>query len=406
MSRGDDHPAPGRDGDGRPDRGRDDDHPAPGRDTDAPPLLSVRDLRTQFPTAEGTVRAVDGASFDVYPGETVCLVGESGSGKTVACESITRLVDSPGEVVDGEVRFDDRDLLDRSERELRAVRGDRIAYVFQDPHGSLDPVYTVGEQVAEAVRDRNDVGKRAARERAVELLDRVGLPNPASRADDYPHQLSGGMKQRVAIAAALAGDPDLLIADEPTTALDVTIQAEILDLFAELGAEEGLATLFVTHDLGVVAGIADRVVVMYAGRVMERGPVTRVFERPAHPYTRGLLDSLPGRGGERIGGEPPEPLNQPAGCPFHPRCPHAVGECRSGDGPPLYGVDGGGDAACVFHDGVRDPTVLDSDPESNTEESDPDPEPNSEAEATTDGAPRGATREPDASASDADGGNR
>ncbi|WP_159669181.1 ABC transporter ATP-binding protein [Halobaculum saliterrae] len=349
-------------------------------------MLSVRDLRTQFPTVEGTVRAVDGVSFDVYPGETVCLVGESGSGKTVACESIARLVDPPGEVVDGEVRFDDRDLLACAERDLRAVRGDRIAYVFQDPQRSLDPVYTVGEQVTEAVGYHRDVDGAAARERAVDLLDRVGLPNPAARADEYPHQLSGGMKQRVAIATALAGDPDLLIADEPTTALDVTIQAQILDLFADLGDEEGLATLFVTHDLGVVAGIADRVVVMYAGRVMERGSVTRVFERPAHPYIRGLLDSLPGRGGERIGGEPPDPLDPPAGCRFHPRCPHAVGECRSGDGPPLHGVDGGGEAACVFHDGVRDSTVVEAGPEPRSER-----DPTHDADTSTcgaDGGPR------------------
>ena len=363
---------------------RGDGRSTPERDGDTAPLLSVRDLRTQFPTAEGTVRAVDGVSLDVYPGETVCLVGESGSGKTVACESIARLVDPPGEIVGGEVRFDDRDLLAYAERDLRAVRGDRIAYVFQDPQRSLDPVYTVGEQVAEAVGYHRGVDGAAARERAVDLLDRVGLPNPAARADEYPHQLSGGMKQRVAIATALAGDPDLLIADEPTTALDVTIQAQILDLFADLGAEEGLATLFVTHDLGVVAGIADRVVVMYAGRVMERGSVTRVFERPAHPYTRGLLDSLPGRGSERIDGEPPDPLDPPEGCRFHPRCPHAVGECRSGDGPPLHGVDGGGEAACVFHDGVRDPTVVEPGSEPRSEQ-----DPTRDADMSTGGADGG-----------------
>ncbi|UIP01227.1 ABC transporter ATP-binding protein [Halobaculum sp. CBA1158] len=331
------------------------------RDGDEDPLLSVRDLRTQFPTAQGTVRAVDGVSFDVYPGETVCLVGESGSGKTVTCESIARLVDEPGEVVGGEVRFDDRDLVSRSEREIRSVRGDRIAYVFQDPQQALDPVYEIGAQVAEVVGYHRAVSDAAARERAVELLDRVGLPNAADRADDYPHQLSGGMKQRVAIAMALAGDPDLLIADEPTTALDVTIQAQILDLFADLGEREGLATLFVTHDLGVVAGIADRVVVMYGGHVMERGDVRQVFERPAHPYTRALLASLPGRGGERIGGEPPNLRDPPDGCRFHPRCPHAVGECSSGEGPPLYDAPAGGEAACVFYDGVRDPSVLDED---------------------------------------------
>ncbi|WP_277553802.1 ABC transporter ATP-binding protein [Halobaculum limi] len=327
---------------------------------DGDPLLSVRDLRTQFPTPEGTVRAVDGVSFDVHAGETVCVVGESGSGKTVTCESITRLVDAPGEIVGGEVRFDDRDLTTFGEADLRSVRGSRIAYVFQDPQRALDPVYTVGEQVAEVVGYHDDVGDADAWDRAVDALDRVGIPNAADRADDYPHQFSGGMKQRVAIAMALAGDPDLLVADEPTTALDVTTQAQILGLFADLSAESDLATLYVTHDLGVVAGIADRVVVMYGGKVMERGSVTDVFEQPAHPYTRALLRSLPSRADpERIGGAPPNLLDPPDGCRFHPRCPHAVGACETGDQPPLYDAAVGGEAACVFHDGVRDPSVID-----------------------------------------------
>ncbi|ESP89150.1 ABC transporter ATP-binding protein [Candidatus Halobonum tyrrellensis] len=326
------------------------------------PLLAVRDLRTHFHTAEGTVRAVDGVSFDVRAGETLCLVGESGSGKTVTCESVGRLVESPpGELVGGEVVFDGRDLTEASESELRAVRGDRVSYVFQNPQGALDPVYTVGEQLEEVLGYHRDLSEAAARERAVDLLDRVGLPDAPARANDYPHEFSGGMRQRVVVAMALANDPDLLVADEPTTALDVTTQAQLLDLIADLQAERGMAVLFVTHDLGVVAGIADRVVVMYGGRVMERGTVYDVFERPAHPYTRALLGCLPGRGGgmDPIGGEPPDPADPPDGCRFHPRCPHAVGACRAGDQPPLYGATVGGEASCVFYDGDRDPTVLD-----------------------------------------------
>ena len=330
------------------------------------PLLSVRDLRTHFHTAEGTVRAVDGVSFDVRAGETVCLVGESGSGKTVTCESVGRLVRSPpGEIVGGEVRFDDRDLTVASDSYLRTVRGDRISYVFQNPQGALDPVYSVGEQLAEVVGYHRDATAGEARARAVDLLDRVGIPDAPARADDYPHEFSGGMKQRVVVAMALANDPDLLIADEPTTALDVTIQAQLLDLIADLQAERDMAVLFVTHDLGVVAGIADRVVVLYGGKVMERGTVYDVFERPAHPYTRALLRCLPGRGGgmDPIGGEPPDPADPPGGCRFHPRCPHAVGACRTGDQPPEYDATVGGEVSCVFYDGSRDPATLDDPPD-------------------------------------------
>ena len=326
------------------------------------PLLDVRDLRTYFHTDEGTVRAVDGVSFDVKRGETVCLVGESGSGKTVTCESVCRLVRSPpGEIAGGEVRFDDRDLTEASESELRRVRGDRISYVFQNSQGALDPVYTVGDQIREVVGYHRDVTDADARERAVDLLSRVGIPNAPVRADDYPHEFSGGMRQRVVVAMALANDPDLLIADEPTTALDVTTQAQLLDLIADLREERDMTVLFVTHDLGVVAGIADRVVVMYGGKVMERGTVYDVFERPAHPYTRALLACLPGRSGgvEPIGGAPPDPVDPPTGCRFHPRCPHAVGACRTGDQPPLYDAAVGGEASCVFYDGSRDPRTLD-----------------------------------------------
>ncbi|WP_135366490.1 ABC transporter ATP-binding protein [Halosimplex halophilum] len=308
----------------------------------ADPLLDVRDLRVRFDTDEGVVRAVDGVDFDVGEGETVCLVGESGSGKTVACESITRLLPDSA-AVDGEIRFDGTDLTDCSVSELESYRGGRIGHVFQNPQDALDPVYTVGEQVVEAIRIHRDVSKAAAREEAVALLDRVGIGEAAARFDDYPHQFSGGMKQRVVVAMALAADPDLLIADEPTTALDVTIQRQVLNLLADLQAERGMALLFVTHDLGVVAEIADRVVVTYAGKVMETAGVHDLFDDPAHPYTRALLACLPGRGAalETIGGSIPEPTDPPDGCRFHPRCPHAVDDCIGGNQPAFRAVDGG-----------------------------------------------------------------
>ena len=316
------------------------------------PLLSVQDLRTQFDTDDGTVQAVDGVSFDVEAGETVCLVGESGSGKTVACESITRLVPQPpGRITGGAVVFDGEDLTQCSGKALREYRGGRIGHVFQNPQGALDPVYTVGDQLVEAIQLHRDVPDSRARERAVELLDRVGIGDVSERIDDYPHQFSGGMKQRVVVAMALACDPDLLIADEPTTALDVTIQAQVLRLLDELQDERGMAMLFVTHDLGVVAEIADRVVVMYAGKVMETGDVYQIFEDPSHPYTRALLECLPGRGRalETIGGSLPDPTDPPAGCRFHPRCPHAVAECETGDQPGFEDIGGGHEVSCVLH---------------------------------------------------------
>ena len=317
------------------------------------PLLSVRDLHTHFDTEEGVVRAVDGVSFDVDAGETVCLVGESGSGKTVACESITKLVPMPpGEIVGGEIRLDGEDLAGKSPGELQAYRGGRVGHVFQNPLGALDPMYTVGEQVVEAIRLHRDVSKDAARERAADLLDRVGIGDVEDRIDDYPHQFSGGMKQRVVIAMALACDPDLLIADEPTTALDVTIQAQVLRLLADLQEERGMGLLFVTHDLGVVAEIADRVVVMYAGKVMERGDVHDVFANPSHPYTRALLRCLPGRGRafETIGGTLPDPTDPPDGCRFHPRCPHAVADCEAGGQPTFEELPGEGhEVSCLLY---------------------------------------------------------
>ncbi len=322
-------------------------------------LLSVRDLRTHFHTDDGTVRAVDGVSFDVDAGETVCLVGESGSGKTVACESITKLIPMPpGEIVGGEIEFDGEDLAAKSPSGLQDYRGGRIGHVFQNPLGALDPVYTIGDQVVEAIRLHRDVSKSGARDRAADLLDRVGIGDVEDRIDDYPHQFSGGMKQRVVVAMALACDPDLLIADEPTTALDVTIQAQVLRLLSDLQEERGMGLLFVTHDLGVVAEIADRVVVMYAGKVMERGDVHDVFEHPSHPYTKALLRCLPGRGRafETIGGSLPDPTDPPQGCRFHPRCDHAVPACKEGTHPDFEGVPDAPDheVSCLLYGDEHD----------------------------------------------------
>ena len=326
------------------------------------PLLSVDDLRVTFDTDRGVVQALDGVSFDVNRGETVCLVGESGSGKTVACESLTRLVPSPPARFSGTVQFDGEELLSVANRRLNSIRGDRIAYVFQNPQDALDPVYTVGRQLVEAIRLHRDASRNDARRRAIELLDRVGIPNPAERFDEYPHEFSGGMKQRVVIAMALSCDPDLLVADEPTTALDVTTQSGILHLLKTLQTEHDMAVLFVTHDLGVVAQIADRVVVLYAGKVMERGTVFDIFDRPAHPYTSALLDSVPRRGGtpKPIGGSLPDPTDPPAGCRFHPRCPHATDECRKGAQPRIQMLEGGDHrVSCVYYDADHDVGELD-----------------------------------------------
>ena len=331
------------------------------------PLLSVEDLKTHFHTSAGTVKAVDGVSFAVHRGETVCLVGESGSGKTIACESLTKLFSSPpGELVDGRIEFDGMDLTARSPARLTDIRGGRIAHVFQNPQGALDPVYSIEAQLRESIRLHRDVSKGVARERAVELLDRVGIPNAATRIAEYPHEFSGGMKQRIVIAMALAAEPDLLVADEPTTALDVTTQAGILDLLNDLQAEHDMAVLFVTHDLGVVAEMADRVVVLYAGKVMERGSVEDVFESPAHPYTRALFRCLPGRGERRetIEGDLPSATEPPAGCRFHARCPHAITECREGTHPRLRPTETESHtAACVFHEEGRDASAIRTDDE-------------------------------------------
>lgn len=320
------------------------------------PLLEVRDLVTRFHTAAGPLRAVDGISFAVSPGQRLALVGESGSGKSVTALSILRLIDPPGDVSAAAISFAGRDLLALSPAEMRRVRGRDIAIVLQDPFSSLNPVFSVGEQIAETIRYHEGAARGAARARAVDLLGQVGIPNPAARVDDYPHRFSGGMRQRVAIAIALACNPALLIADEPTTALDVTVQAQVLELLGRLSQERGMAVLLITHNLGVVAGFADDVAVMYAGRIVECGHVEEIFYRPGNPYTRALLAAQPRfdeEGGERLAaipGAPPNPLDRPPGCAFHPRCPQRRGRERCArDDPTLRPALGPGHlSACHF----------------------------------------------------------
>jgi peptide/nickel transport system ATP-binding protein len=304
------------------------------------PLLEVKDLRTSFFTDAGEVRAVDGISFAVEPGKLMGLVGESGSGKTACVLSIMRLLPERAAVVGGAVLFEGRDLLKLSEPEMRAVRGAKIAMIFQEPMTSLNPVFTIGNQIGEAVRLHQHTSRRETLERTIEALRLVGIADPERRVNDYPHQLSGGMRQRVMIAMALGCEPTLLIADEPTTALDVTIQAQILDLIRELQVRLGLAVILVTHDLGVVARYADDVTILYAARVMEQAPSAELFNNPLNPYTRGLLESIPGADGHRhhrlraIAGTIPSALHPPSGCRFHPRCPMAIDQCARVD-PPL-----------------------------------------------------------------------
>ena len=318
-------------------------------------LLSVRRLSTHFFTDRGIARAVDHVSFDIRHGEVLALVGESGCGKSVTALSTLRLVpDPPGRIVDGEILFDGRDLLDFTEREMRAIRGKEIAMIFQEPMTSLNPVFRVGAQVAEAVILHGRVSRAQARERTIEMFQQVGIPAPEQRVRDYPHQLSGGMRQRVMIAMALSCNPRLLIADEATTALDVTIQAQILDLLRGLQHERNMSMLLITHDLGIVAGTADRVAVMYASRIVETAAVGPLYARPLHPYTIGLFGALPKLHGERgklqtIPGTVPSPLDFPAGCKFHPRCTRATAQC-SVDEPKLEEIEPEHWAAC-WHPG-------------------------------------------------------
>jgi peptide/nickel transport system ATP-binding protein len=318
------------------------------------PLLEVDGLKTHFFTRDGVVRAVDGVSFSIQPGETLAVVGESGCGKSVTSLSILRLIASPpGRTVAGAIRFKGRDLLGLSERAMRDVRGNEISMIFQEPMTSLNPVLTIGRQIAEALVVHKGMGRAQANERAIEMLRLVNIPEPARRAGEYPHQLSGGMRQRVMIAMALACDPKLLIADEPTTALDVTIQAQILDLMRALKEKTGAAIMLITHDLGVVAEMAQRVVVMYAGRKVEEARVEDIFERPRHPYTRGLLNSMPKLGADKsarsrlaeIPGMVPSLREPIVGCAFATRCPYAVERCRT-EAPILEAKAEGHTVAC------------------------------------------------------------
>ncbi|MCS7276627.1 MAG: ABC transporter ATP-binding protein [Dehalococcoidia bacterium] len=318
----------------------------------AEPLLSVRDLRTYFYTDEGVVRAVDGVSFDVYPGEIVGLVGESGCGKTVSALSILRLIPQPpGRIVSGEIWFEGQDLLKLDDEGIRQIRGNKIGIVFQEPMTSLNPVLTIGRQLTEPLEVHLKMDRASARRRAIELLEMVGIPEPERRIDHYPHQFSGGMRQRVMIAMALACNPRLLLADEPTTALDVTIQAQILELMTRLTRELGTAVIIITHNLGVVARYADRVNVMYAGKIVESASAMELYHRPRHPYTLGLLRSVPRLDQPRkarldpIEGFPPDLVHMPPGCAFQPRCRFAVERCKM-EAPPLMLVGENHLSAC------------------------------------------------------------
>ena len=308
-------------------------------------LLEVHDLVTEFPTRKGVVRAVNGVTFDVDRGEILAVVGESGSGKSVTSLSIMRLLQDPGHIAGGTITFDGKDLVNASEEEMQQVRGGQISMIFQEPMTSLNPVYRVGDQIVEAIQTHSDMDKKEAWARAVEMLRVVGIPSPEERARDYPHQMSGGMRQRVMIAMALSCDPKLLIADEPTTALDVTIQEQILDLIYKLRNEFNMAVLLITHDLGVVSEVADRVVVMYCGQVVEEGEKFELFEHPLHPYTLGLLRSIPRLEDEEserlymIRGTVPNPLEMPSGCPFSDRCDRVTERCRA-ERPELMQVPG------------------------------------------------------------------
>ena len=315
------------------------------------PILQVKDLRTQFLTDGGIVTAVDGVSFDLNPGESLGIVGESGSGKSVTALSILRLVPDPGRVVSGQVLFQNQDLLQLSGDEIRDIRGKDIAMIFQDPQSSLNPVLRTGFQIEEAMLAHGKVSKKQARERTIELLRRVRIPAPESRVKDFPHQLSGGMRQRAMIAMGLSNAPSILIADEPTTALDVTVQAQILELLGDLNRELGTAIVMITHNMGVVAGLCSRVLVMYAGQIVEEGPVEQIFDSPQHPYTWSLLRSIPRVDAVRherlrsIEGLAPDLLHPPSGCRFHPRCPFRIEKCFT-DVPPLVEVAPGQQASC------------------------------------------------------------
>ncbi len=325
-------------------------------------LLEVNNLQTHFPTRDGIVKAVNGVSFHVDEGELLGLVGESGCGKSITALSIMRLISSPGKIVGGSIKFSELELTTASEGRMRQIRGNDIAMIFQDPMTSLNPVYTVGEQIAEALRLHRKLDKKAAWEAAIASMDEVAIPSPSRRVNDYPHQLSGGMRQRVMIAMALACEPELLIADEPTTALDVTIQAQILELLNDLRETRKLAILLITHDLGVVAETADRVCVMYTGKIVEESPVDELFEEPKHPYTRGLLHSVPKLSSKEIEsnirlstieGTVPSPTELPAGCHFAPRCSFKKDICEKEE-IPLFEISNDLKVRCVLFDDQKE----------------------------------------------------
>ncbi|MEU1080062.1 ABC transporter ATP-binding protein [Streptomyces sp. NPDC005908] len=316
-------------------------------------LLEVRDLHVEFRTRDGVAKAVNGVSYGVDEGETLAVLGESGSGKSVTAQAIMGILDvPPGRITGGEVVFQGRDLLKLKEEERRRIRGAEMAMIFQDALSALNPVLTVGDQLGEMFTVHRGMSRKDARAKAIELMDRVRIPAARERVRQYPHQFSGGMRQRIMIAMALALEPALIIADEPTTALDVTVQAQVMELLAELQREYRMGLILITHDLGVVADVADRIAVMYAGRIVESAPVHDIYKAPAHPYTRGLLDSIPrlddkGRELYAIKGLPPNLTRIPPGCPFHPRCPLARDVCTTDD-PPLYEVSGTRGSACHF----------------------------------------------------------
>ncbi|CAN5138384.1 ABC transporter ATP-binding protein [soil metagenome] len=328
------------------------------------PLISMRGLYVHFGTNEGTVKAVDGVDLDIADGKTLCIVGESGCGKSVTARAILQIIQRPGEIVAGEILFRREDgsqvdiaKLDTTGKEIRAIRGAEVAMIFQEPMTALGPLHTIGNQIMDAIRLHTKVDKREARLRAIEVLNRVGMPRPEQQLASYPFQLSGGMRQRAMIALALSCRPRLLIADEPTTALDVTTQAVILDLIAELQADLGMAVMFITHDLGVVAEVADDVAVMYLGKVVERGPVDDIFHAPKHPYTRSLLRSIPRLNSDAplvaIEGMVPHPFRRPAGCPFHPRCAEVMpGRCDHIVPPRTLLPDNGEVRCLLYEDGV------------------------------------------------------
>ncbi|RVU19530.1 ABC transporter ATP-binding protein [Streptomyces antnestii] len=316
-------------------------------------LLEVRDLQVEFRTREGVAKAVNGVNYTVDEGETLAVLGESGSGKSVTAQAIMGILDMPpGKIAGGEIVFQGKDLLKLKEEERRKVRGAKMAMIFQDALSSLNPVLSVGAQIGELFTVHQGMSRKDARTKAVELMDRVRIPAAQERVGQYPHQFSGGMRQRIMIAMALALEPDLIIADEPTTALDVTVQAQVMDLLAELQRELGMGLILITHDLGVVADVADRIAVMYAGRIVETAPVHEIYKRPAHPYTKGLLESIPrldqkGQELYAIKGLPPNLMHIPPGCAFNPRCPMAQDVCRT-DVPPLYEVSPTRRSACHF----------------------------------------------------------